>query len=139
MYEPAVSVIIPTHNRAIRLGLTLDALITQTYPRSQLEVVVVADGCTDNTIKVLQRYRELLPLKIAEQLGRGAAAARNHGARIATGELLVFMDDDIEAAPHFVRAHVEASGHAQERVVTGYLEHAASGPQDQYRILARAW
>ena len=72
-----ISVIIPTHNRSASLRVTLDALNKQTYPFEQFEVVVVADGCNDNTIDMLKTYSASFSFKVIEQPGKGAAAARN--------------------------------------------------------------
>jgi cellulose synthase/poly-beta-1,6-N-acetylglucosamine synthase-like glycosyltransferase len=61
---PTTSVIIPTHNRCASLKRTLDALCTQTYPLSLLEVLVVADGCTDETVDMLRCYAAPFALRV---------------------------------------------------------------------------
>ncbi|MBF8302594.1 MAG: glycosyl transferase family 2, partial [Candidatus Dadabacteria bacterium] len=53
---PTISIIIPTHNRSASLLRTLDALRVQTYPLQQVEVLVVADGCSDGTVEGLRHY-----------------------------------------------------------------------------------
>ena len=65
----AVSVIIPTHNRSASLRRTLDALRRQTYSLEQVEVVVVADGCIDDTVEMLNRCSDKVGYEKAEHLG----------------------------------------------------------------------
>src|SRR5688572_32712199 len=77
---PFVTIIIPTHNRSASLRRTLTALCAQTYPLPQVELLVVADGCTDDTVAMLARYEAPFAFHIIEQGGQGAAAARNRGA-----------------------------------------------------------
>jgi hypothetical protein len=55
-----------------------------------------------------------------EQAQAGASAARNHGAKQAIGELLIFLDDDIEPTPDFIRAHVNAHQGVSDLIVIGY-------------------
>jgi glycosyltransferase involved in cell wall biosynthesis len=102
-----VSIVIPTHNRRDSVERALRALTRQTYPLAASEVIVVADGCTDGTPEI-SRAGWPFPLRIMEEASRGPAAARNRGAAVATGELLIFLDDDIEVSPGFVAAHVRA-------------------------------
>ena len=115
-----VSIIIPTHNRSALLQVMLDSLNKQTYPFKKFEVVVVADGCYDNTIDMLKSYRASFSLKILDQPGKGAAAARNHGVKAANGNLLIFLDDDVEPTPNFIQAHIHAHANQPEFVAIGY-------------------
>lgn len=115
-----VSIIIPTHNRRPVLIRTLDSLARQTFPAAQLEVIVVLDGCRDDTLESLEAYSAPYTLRFTEQDHRGPGAARNLGAKLANGERLIFLDDDIEAAPGFVHAHVTAHQGIYHNVVIGY-------------------
>ena len=120
MGEQTVSVIIPTHNRSASLRRALDALRVQTYPLRQVEVVVVADGCTDETVEILHHYDAPFALRVTEQSSQGVSAARNRGASCATGWLLIFLDDDVEPTPALIEAHVRA-----HQLLPG---HVAIGP-----------
>src|ERR1700743_31766 len=85
---PTISVIIPAHNEEDYLGATLDALNQQDYPAC--EIVVVANGCTDRTAEVAQeKCHRLVTLS-----QKGLGISRNLGARMATGDLLLFLDAD---------------------------------------------
>jgi glycosyltransferase involved in cell wall biosynthesis len=83
-----ISVIIPAHNEEAYLHQTLDALRRQNYPAR--EIVVVANGCTDRTTDVARQLCDRLIVLSQKGLG----ISRNLGARIATGELLIFLDAD---------------------------------------------
>jgi GT2 family glycosyltransferase len=135
----SVSVIIPTHNRYATLRRTLDALGVQTYPRSEIEVIVVADGCVDNTVATLRPYAAPIALRVIEQPGLGAATARNRGAAEAEGKTLIFLDDDIEPVPAFVEAHVRMHRQHEARVVIGYSVPMPQDPLDFYGIEVRNW
>jgi glycosyltransferase involved in cell wall biosynthesis len=137
--KPQVSVIIPTHNQCALLRGALDKLGEQTYPAEKMEAIVVADGCIDETLNMLQKYRAPYPLRVLEQPGRGAAATRNRGAEAARGDLLIFVDEDIEASPGLVQAHVDAHKGQRDAVVIGYLPPVYPEPPNLYHIEARNW
>ncbi|WP_013334395.1 glycosyltransferase family 2 protein [Gloeothece verrucosa] len=134
-----ISLIIPTHNRCLSLQRLLDALQKQTYPLDDLEVVVVADGCQDNTIEMLEKYEAPFKLVFLEQPGSGAAVARNKGAEKASGSLLIFLDDDIKPSEYFVEAHVRAHSQKPDQVVIGYLPPKLANQSSFFQIRLWAW
>ena len=99
-----VSAIIPTYNRADLLARALDSLIAQDY--RPLEAVVIDDGSTDHTPRVIEAYRYRLReqgvnfIFHRQQNGR-APKARNVGMKMATGSLLAFLDSDDLWLPQF--------------------------------------
>jgi glycosyltransferase involved in cell wall biosynthesis len=136
---PTISVIIPTHNRSASLKRTLDALSSQSYPLHRMEVVVVADGCSDGTTEMLNRYEAPFGLQVIEQSNQGPAAARNLGAASAKGALLLFLDDDIEAASHLVESHVNTHQQRSQQVVIGYLPTILESQTGFFRNQLRNW
>jgi GT2 family glycosyltransferase len=116
---PRVSVVIPTHDRLAILRRNLAALSAQAFPLDRLEVVVVADGCSDGTERALEDRAYPFPLRVLSQPSSGAGAARNRGAAEASGELLVFLDDDVIPSSGLVRAHVETHRRRPGGVVVG--------------------
>lgn len=84
------SVIIPARNAAGTIGECILAVLSQTMPRDLYEVIVVDDGSSDRTPGVARQ----LGARVVPQPPFGAAAARNTGARVARGEILVFVDPD---------------------------------------------
>jgi GT2 family glycosyltransferase len=119
-HNPAVSIIIPTHNRSGALAKNLAALSRQTWPANTFEVLVVADSCHDDTADVIAAYAARSPyqLRLLAHDARSAAATRNLGAAHARANVLLFLDDDIAAHPGLVQAHLEAQH--ENGVVLGY-------------------
>jgi GT2 family glycosyltransferase len=104
-----------------------------------MEIIVVADGCSDGTTQ-LAFDRTSVPIRILDQPRQGAAIARNRGADVSTADLLIFADDDVEAEPGFVAAHVEAHRDGDPaRVVIGYLPPDVQNRRDFFAIMLRAW
>src|SRR4029077_15677590 len=103
--QPLVSVITPTYNRRASLLATLRALESQSFPASQFEVVVVADGCMDGSADACRALKTSYRLRVIEQANSGPAWARNVGCQQARAPLLVFLDDDVIPDPDFLTAH----------------------------------
>jgi GT2 family glycosyltransferase len=100
---PTCSVVVPTHARPRQLAACLDALARLAYPRDRLEVVVVDDGGPVPLEQVVDSVRDRLDVTLTRQRRSGPAAARNVGARLASGELVAFTDDDCIPAPDWLR------------------------------------
>lgn len=88
MSLPLVSVIIPTFNRAHRLAETIQSVLIQ----SDFELIVVDDGSTDDTKKVLQSFSDIQVIRLQEN--HGVSYARNRGIEEARGSLICFLDSD---------------------------------------------
>lgn len=94
---PAVSVIVPSYNRAHLLGRALRSVARQTY--KDFEVIVVDDGSTDDTEGVVKEFPSLNIRYIRHERNKGEAAARNTGVMAARGEFIAFLDSDDEWLP----------------------------------------
>lgn len=110
-----VSVIVPAYNSEPYLAEALRSVIEQTLPPD--EIIVVDDGSTDRTWQVVAGVAAAapMPLHYVKQANQGPAAARNQGLRLATGDLVAFMDaDDLwlpwkaERQLEILRAHPHA-------------------------------
>ncbi|MEO5723158.1 MAG: glycosyltransferase [Ilumatobacteraceae bacterium] len=126
---PLISVVIPTFNRCRQLQRTLAALAAQVCS-VPFEVIVVSDGSTDGTEAMLignsRDAAHDLTLRAVRQDNSGPAAARNRGVAEAHGEFVVFIDDDIVAAPDLLQRHLDrhlrardANGSEGDVVVVG--------------------
>jgi glycosyltransferase involved in cell wall biosynthesis len=138
-FPEILSVVIPTHNRSASLRRTLEAIRSQTWPASRIEVVVVADGCSDGTVEMLRSFSWDFTLRVIEQSAQGPAAARNKGAEAATGRLLIFLDDDIEPVSLFVEAHHRAHDTKSDCVVVGYMPPVIPPSSGIFGVELRFW
>jgi glycosyltransferase involved in cell wall biosynthesis len=113
-----ISIVVPTRDRPEALRACLAALARQDAAR--LEVVVVDDGSRDRGAVAAVADAAACDPRLVRTPGSGPAAARNLGARSATGELICFTDDDCEPLPAWARLLSEAartSGAAAGRTI----------------------
>jgi glycosyltransferase involved in cell wall biosynthesis len=92
---PLVSIIIPAYNFANFLAESIESCLNQTY--SNIEIIVVDDGSTDNTCEVVRPYSKRITYHY--QNNCGLAGARNTGHRLASGKYLAWLDADDIACP----------------------------------------
>ena len=95
MKEYAISIIIPVYNGEKYLKRCLDSIVNQTI-FSELQIIVVNDGSTDNTLSIIKKYKEVYGdnIVVANIPNGGVSNARNVGIEIATGKYLTFVDAD---------------------------------------------
>ena len=97
-----VSFLIGTYNAGEHIAQTLDTVLAQTY--SPMEIIVVDDGSTDNTLDVLRSYGDRI--QIVAQPNGGVSASRNTGIRAARGEFIALMDHDDLCFPERIAMEV---------------------------------
>ena len=148
-----LSVVIPTRNRRSRLIETLDGVLAQRPPPGGFEVIVVDNGSTDETAVALAELEATGGdlLRVVAEPFRGPAAARNAGAAVARGDLLMFLGDDTEPADdELLAAHVALHATRPEpeyavlgkvvwderHGVTPLMRWLDTGPQFAYELLA---
>lgn len=94
-----ISVIMPVYNVADYLPQCIESVLNQDYPN--LEVILIDDGSTDESGRICDRYASQdSRIRVIHQKNGGAAAAKNAGLRIATGEFLSFVDSDDYLEPN---------------------------------------
>jgi GT2 family glycosyltransferase len=116
---PTLSVVIPTYQRRDSLLRLLASLTGQTLPASAYEVIAVVDGSTDGTAEAARGLAVPFALSVLEGSNGGRARACNAGVRAARGDVVVLLDDDMEATPEFLAAHARAHAGAGRRAVVG--------------------
>lgn len=105
--KPLVSVIVPLYNAAPYIGETLTSIVASTY--RPLEVVVVDDGSTDESLATAQAFAKTHPeVRILTQSNAGVSAARNHAIREARGEYVLPVDADDKISPNYIELAVNA-------------------------------
>ena len=88
-----VSVLIPAYNAEKTINRCLDSILCQTF--QDIELIIVNDGSTDNTLSILLNYAEKdKRIIIYNQPNQGVSAARNTGLRNASGDYILYVDSD---------------------------------------------
>lgn len=118
---PNFSLVIPTYNRVELLRITLDTVAALSLPEGwRGDVLVVDNNSTDRTGAVVDDLRDFpLPLRRVCETKQGLNHARNRGMEEASGEWLIYLDDDIKVAPGWLGGLAEAVRAFKPDVVTG--------------------
>lgn len=106
-----LSIIIPTLNRDRFLNTAILSLIRQTFPPMRFEILVVDNGSSDSTNKVTEEFITAFPshqIRYIYEPEPGLLSGRHRGALEANGDILIFVDDDIEADPNWLKAIKES-------------------------------
>lgn len=115
-----ISIVIPTQNKWRSLARTLASLERIDPAGGRFNVIVVDDASTDETEGWLARYRPVFPIqRVRTTRKHGPASARNRGSRLADGDILLFLDDDMECDPGLVEAHMAHHRSADDVAVVG--------------------
>lgn len=107
---PLVSVVVPTHGRPELLARLLRSLIAQEYPPEAFEIIIVHNVSNDDTERVVREIMAESPVQIRyfAKNYNGPMASRDYGAKVATGGIIAFIDDDCEAMPRWLAEGVRA-------------------------------
>jgi glycosyltransferase involved in cell wall biosynthesis len=126
---PAVSVILPTHDRAHLLPRSVGSVLGQTW--TDLELIVVDDGSTQDIQAALAPFKDDGRLRLVRQPQRsGGGAARNAGIHAARGKVIAFQDSDDEWLPRKLERQMEAlaaAGPGVGVVYTGFWRESPAG------------
>jgi glycosyltransferase involved in cell wall biosynthesis len=135
----SVSIVIPTFNGASRISSCLRSL--QAVASPQVEILVVDDGSTDNIAEVISQFPRV---RLLTQANTGPAAARNRGAAEASGQVILFTDDDCIPESNWVEAMLEpfkdpevvgAKGIYRSRQTRLLARFVQIEYEDKYRIM----
>jgi glycosyltransferase involved in cell wall biosynthesis len=120
------SVVVCTYNRCASLGETLEALSTQQVPAGFLwELIVVDNNSRDSTKTTVERFQASQPslrVRYLFESQQGLSHARNRGISAATGEFVVFTDDDVLPAPDWLTTLVGGMRKFNAAAAGGYIE-----------------
>jgi GT2 family glycosyltransferase len=139
---PAVSVVIPTHQRREALRTVLESLSRQSVDSGSYEVVVSVDASTDGTLEMLEGLSVPYDLRWVSPEGRGRAAAVNAAVAAARGEVAIVLDDDMRVVAEFVERHRSHHPAGSRRCVLGAVPvelergctHAARYVKDRFDL-----
>ena len=108
---PTVSVIMPTYNAGVRIGVAIGSVLTQTHP--DIELIVIDDGSTDDTVAIARGFGDRVT--ILQQENAGPNAARNTGLRHASGDVIALCDSDDVLLPNYLTAALAVMAAAPPR------------------------
>ena len=118
--QPLVSVVVPVYNRPDLVCAAIDSVLGQTYDR--VELIVVDDGSTDETVDVIQsEYPTVRLIEHDEQ--HGGSAARNSGIEEASGKYVAFLDSDDTWAPSKLERQVNRLESESTDIVAAYCDY----------------
>jgi glycosyltransferase involved in cell wall biosynthesis len=117
---PAVSVILPTYNRAYCIRRAIDSVLTQTF--TDFELIILDDGSTDDTESVVKSYDDPRIVFIRDAKNRGQTVRLNEGIRAARSALIAFQDSDDEWLPTKLEKQVAAMRRLPDEVGIVYTD-----------------
>lgn len=134
---PIVSVVIPTYNRAQFLPSSIESVLEQSYPH--IEILVIDDGSTDDTRKVLEPLQDKIRYLTSDH--QGAAHARNIGMKAASGKYIAFLDSDDTYLPYKLELQVAFMGQHPEvgMVCTEFSGAYESECKDPSHLIIPPW
>lgn len=91
-YNPLISIIVPNYNKEKYIKKCIESVIKQTY--QNFELIIVDDGSTDNSIKIIEKFKSNKIKLIKLKQNKGIANARNTGIKASTGRIICFLDSD---------------------------------------------
>lgn len=109
-----VSIVLPTYNRAAKVGKAIESVLHQTYP--YFELIVVDDGSTDDTKQVVKRYGDERIVYHRIQENGGQSKARNCGMQMAKYHYIAFEDSDDLWRPRKLEMQMQAMQEAESGV-----------------------
>ena len=138
---PSISIIVPCYNEEATIGLLLDAIHQQTFPRQQLEVII-ADGLSqDRTREVIAAYCAVHPdlaVQIHENSGRTIPSGLNVACAAASGDILIRLDAHSVPIPEYAERCVDALESGKGSVVGGTWAIQPGGSGLVARAIAQA-
>ena len=118
-----VSIVIPTANDIHRLTLTLTSIAFQKADLNKVEVIVISK--TDNPLlsSKVETFKGALDIRLYTQTGNSRANARNLGIKNSSGEIILFVDDDLILSPSFIDRHIQLHKNSSDLVVVGEVRN----------------
>lgn len=131
-----LTAIICTYNRAKYIGNLLESIAANDFGKSEYEILLVDNNCTDNTHEICEAFATVHPdvqFRYTKEPEQGLSAARNRGIKEAKGDIIVYVDDDALVNSDYLRAYAEWFATHPETM-------AAGGPiEPLYETLEPNW
>lgn len=120
MTNPLVSIIVPVYNAQKGLSRCLESICSQTY--QELEIIVLNDGSTDDSLAICEQFRAKDPrIVVVDKENEGVSRTRNAGLTLAQGDYIQFADSDDALDPDYTQNLVQAAlQHSADLVIAPY-------------------
>ncbi len=116
-FKYRVSVIVPIYNVEKYLKDCLESLLNQTIEWTEMEVLLINDGSTDNSYNIAKSYADIFPVfKLFSKENEGFSMTRNYGIKHAQGKYLMFLDSDDRLKPDTVKSVIDFFDTVYEQV-----------------------
>ena len=113
-----VTIVIPVYNVEKYVGICIESVIKQSY--SNIEIIIVNDGSTDNSGKVCEDYkRQYARIKLIHKTNGGLSSARNAAVTLMSGKYIAFIDSDDYIHPRTVELWTKYMHHKGANIVSG--------------------
>jgi len=114
-FEPDISVVIPAYNEEKNISACVESVLSNDYPKDKMEIIIVDDGSTDNTLQVLSKY----PVTVLKQDHKGKSEALNLGVKKAKNEFILCIDADSVLDKYCIKEMVKPLGDPNVGATTG--------------------
>ncbi len=132
---PLVTVFIPAYNAGQYIKETIESVLQQTY--ENFELLIVNDGSTDDTVRIIEEFRDPRIRLCHNDQNRGLSYTRNRGLELAKGEYIAFLDADDLALPHRLQTEVTfLEAHPQYDLVGSWFHTIIDGTVKRQRYHA---
>lgn len=137
--RPTVTAVVTTYNEERGIGAKLDNLLALDYPREQMDILVVDDLSSDDTVKAVSDYSVRNPTIRLKRLEKrsGKTEAQNAGAEAATGEVLFFTDVTACHEPGMLARMLESLADPRVACTSGSFRYSSAGRTEALGLYAR--
>lgn len=135
MTKIKVSIIVPIYNAEKTIKRCLDSIINQTY--KDLEILLINDGSKDNSLEIIKKYKDKR-IKIIDKKNEGVAKTRNLGIKKASGQYIMFIDNDDYIDKEYVQNYVENIDN-NDVIMGGYKRVSSKKVLFQYSLKQSLW
>ena len=144
-FKYKVSVIVPVYNPGDYLRDCLDSLVRQTINKDEMEVLLVDDGSTDNSLDLCRTYASIFPFfHVYTKANSGVGATRNYGMDRAQGKYFLFLDSDDVLTPETVKETTDFFDSVYDEVdlvtykIIPYRDGKALNPHYRYQFVKKS-
>lgn len=120
---PSVSLVVAAFNEERTIRAKIENTLALAYPKDKVEIIVVSDGSTDATDEIVRGFEENGVRLVRLHSNEGKSGAQNRGVAVATGEIVLFSDADIELEPDMLNAIVAPFNDSQVGCVIGRIAY----------------